>query len=79
FPERKETVAVSIRNGVLVHEENYAHSSPAATIAMPRAAFLGAMFAGMDMQPKIDGDAAAWTTFRTLFETPPQNFNIVTP
>jgi len=79
FPERKEKIAVTIRNGVLIHEEGIAHASPAASVTMPRRAFLGAMFAGMDIQPKIDGDAAAWATFRTVFETPPANFNIVTP
>ncbi|MGD9801005.1 MAG: alkyl/aryl-sulfatase [Parvularculaceae bacterium] len=79
FPERKETIAVSIRNGVLVHETGHAHGAPAATVMMPRAAFLGAMFAGMEIQPKIVGDAAAWETFRGAFDTPPQNFNIVTP
>ena len=79
FPERKENIAVSIRNGVLIHEEGVAHADPAATITMPRAAFLGVMMAGMKVDPKIDGDAGPWETFRTLFETPPPDFNIVTP
>jgi len=79
FPDRKETVAVSLRNGVIIHEEGVRHNAPAATVTMPRAAFLGVMLAGMALEPKIDGDADAWTAFRTLFETPPTNFNIVTP
>lgn len=79
FPERKEQIAVSIRNGVLIHEEGVAHRQPAATVTMPRAAFLGVMLAGMTADPKIAGDNAAWETFRTLFETPPPDFNIVTP
>ncbi len=79
FPERKETIAVSIRNGVLIHEEGVLHPTPAATVTMPRAAFLGAMLAGMTAAPKITGDAAAWETFRTQFEAPPTDFNIVTP
>ncbi|OFX01118.1 MAG: alkyl sulfatase, partial [Alphaproteobacteria bacterium RIFCSPHIGHO2_12_FULL_63_12] len=79
FPERRETIAVSVRNGVLVHEEGVAHKDPAATVTMPRAAFLGAMMAGVTVEPKIAGDAAAWETFRTLFEAAPTDFNIVTP
>ena len=79
FPERKETIAVAIRNGVLIHEEGRVHDAPAATATLPRAAFLAAMFAGAPTKAEIVGDAAAWETFRTLFETPPSNFNIVTP
>ncbi len=79
FPDRSETVAVSIRNGVLVHEEGFSHASPTATITLPRQAFLGAMFAGAPINAKIAGDAAAWDLFRTLFETPPPDFAIVTP
>jgi alkyl sulfatase BDS1-like metallo-beta-lactamase superfamily hydrolase len=79
FPERKETFAISIRNGVLVDEENVAHAAPQATISLPRAAFLAALFAGADITPEIDGDAGAWTMFKGLFEAPPANFNIVTP
>jgi len=79
FPERKEMFAVSIRNGVLVHEAGAAHAAPQATIALPRAAFLSALFVGADVSPKIDGDAGAWKMFKGLFEAPPANFNIVTP
>lgn len=79
FPERGEIVAVSIRNGVLIHEKGFSHASPAATITLPRQAFLGAMFAGAPIDVKIAGDAAAWGLFKTLFETPPADFTIVTP
>lgn len=79
FPDRKEIFAVSVRNGVLVHEEGAAHPSPAASVTMPRAAFLAAMFAGAPVNAEIVGDAAAWDLFRTLFETPPPDFAIVTP
>lgn len=79
FPDRKETIAVSIRNGVLVHEKGVGREPPAATVTMPRAAFLGAIFLGADMKPQIAGDEKAWTTFTTLFESPPAGFNIVTP
>jgi alkyl sulfatase BDS1-like metallo-beta-lactamase superfamily hydrolase len=78
FPERKEAVAATVRNGVLVHE-GVVHAAPAATITLPRQAFLGAMFAGLQVDAKVAGDAAAWETFRTLFETPPPDFAIVTP
>ncbi len=79
FSDRNETIAVSVRNGVLVHEEGVTHASPSTTVTMPRAAFLGAMFQGMPANAKITGDAAAWETFRTLFEAPPADFAIVTP
>lgn len=78
FPERKEAIAATIRNGVLVHE-GVVHAAPAATITLPRQAFLGAMFAGFPVEAKIVGDAAAWETFKTLFEKPPLDFAIVTP
>lgn len=79
FPERKETIAATVRNGVLVHEEGVSHEAPAAAVTMPRAAFLGAMFAGVPVEAKVAGDAGAWETFKTLFEAPPADFNIVTP
>lgn len=79
FADRGEKFAVTVRNGVLVHEKDVAHKTPAATVTMPRAAFLGVMFAGMPLGAKVEGDAGAWETFKTLFETPPADFAIVTP
>ncbi len=79
FPERKEVFAVTVRNGVLVHEQGVSHETSAATVTLPRAAFLGAMFAGVEANASVEGDVSAWEVFRTLFEAPPADFNIVTP
>ncbi len=62
FPERRERVRVSLRNSVLIHEAPGA-GEVAATITLPRAAFLGMLFAGTSPASlvqagtmKIDGD-----------------------
>jgi alkyl sulfatase BDS1-like metallo-beta-lactamase superfamily hydrolase len=79
FPEREEVFAAAVRNGVLVHEAGVRHAAPAATIVLPRAAFLGAMFAGVPVEAKITGDVGAWQLFQTLFDAPDGDFDIVTP
>lgn len=62
FPERRERVRVTLRNAVLIHEQPGA-GEVAATITLPRAAFLGMLFAGTTPASlvqagnmKIDGD-----------------------
>jgi alkyl sulfatase BDS1-like metallo-beta-lactamase superfamily hydrolase len=62
FPERRERVRVTLRNSVLIHEEP-GIGEVAATVTMPRAAFLGMLFAGTSPASlvqagtmKIDGD-----------------------
>lgn len=79
FPDRGEVFAVTVRNGVLVHEAGAAGASADASLTLPRAAFLGAMFAGVPASPKVVGDEAAWSDFRTFFDAPDPNFSIVTP
>ncbi len=79
FPDRKEIFAATVRNGVLVYEAGVAHAAPTVSITMPRPAFLAAMLAGMTMSGDVTGDRNAWDMFRTLFETPPPGFAIVTP
>ncbi|NWG92736.1 MAG: MBL fold metallo-hydrolase [Parvularculaceae bacterium] len=79
FPERKEVFAATVRNGVLVHEAGVRHAAPAATIALSRAAFLGAMFAGRPAEAKVTGDVGAFERFQTLFDAPDGDFDIVTP
>ncbi len=80
FPERKEAFAVAIRNGVLVHEADVIHPQADVMLTLPRAAFLGAMFAGLPASPaKVDGNAAAWDGFRSFFDAPDPGFAIVTP
>lgn len=79
FPDRKESFAVSVRNGVLVHEPG-AITDADLSLSMPRAAFLAAMFAGLPASSAtIDGDGGAWNAFRTFFDAPDPNFAIVTP
>jgi alkyl sulfatase BDS1-like metallo-beta-lactamase superfamily hydrolase len=78
FPDRKESFAVTIRNGVLVHEPG-AMTGAGVTLTLTRAAFLGSMFAGLTFSPKIEGDASAWAAFKTFFDAPDPNFAIVTP
>ena len=94
FSDRKEVFALSVRNGVLVHEAR-AHGDPAATVTLTRPQFLYAMLApgtnsgapppeaiavaSSMAPPSIAGDAAAWELFRTLFEAPDPSFAIVTP
>lgn len=78
FPERNERILVTIRNGVLVHEEGVADPADA-TVTLPRAAFLQAVFTGAAPQARVEGDAGALARFFTLFDTPPADFAIVTP
>jgi alkyl sulfatase BDS1-like metallo-beta-lactamase superfamily hydrolase len=88
FTDRKERFAVTVRNGVLVHEKGVTLEDADATVALARPQFLLAMLApGSSPQavqsatapPAVTGDAAAWETFRTLFDAPDPNFAIVTP
>ncbi len=79
FPDRKEAFAVTVRNGVLIHEQG-AHAEADVSLSLPRAAFLGAMFAGMPAaSAKIDGDPESWKAFAGFFDAPDPNFAIVTP
>lgn len=79
FPERKEIVAMTIRNSVLVHEIGQAHAKPDVTITGPRAAFLAAMLGREGPPLKVDGDVEAWAFFRSVFSEPDASFAIVTP
>jgi len=80
FPERKEKFAVTVRNGVLVHESGVANPDADVSLTMPRAAFLGAMFAQIPAaSAKIEGDLEAWTSFAGIFDAPDPGFAIVTP
>ena len=79
FPERNETFAVTVRNSVLVYEVGPLADADL-SLTMTRAAFLGAMFAGLpSVTAKVEGDAEKWTAFRTYFDAPPADFAIVTP
>ncbi len=78
FPDRNERFSVAIRNGVLVHEADVMRKADV-SVTLPRAAFLGIMFAGLSFSPQTEGDAAAWTAFKSFFDAPDPNFAIVSP
>ena len=87
FPERGETRRVSLQNSVLVHEEGLSRPV-AATITIPRPAFLAMLFAGQTPAAlmeagvmKVEGEAGATAALMSVFDPadtgPP--FEIVTP
>jgi len=87
FPDLGETRLVSLRNSVLVHEPG-AGQPASATLTMPKAAFLGLIFAGQkpaDLVLKgvltMSGDPAAAATLLSVLDPPaaPEPFPIVTP
>ncbi len=84
FPERSERFAVSIANGVLVHERDVTLDD-APTITAPRAVFLQAMATGtmrravLSGQIRIAGNRRALEGMNEVFDTPDANFPIVTP
>ncbi len=84
FPERGERFAVTIANGVLVHERD-ATIADAPTITAPRPAFLQAMATGTMRAAvlagtiRIEGRRRTLEGLGELFETPDLNFPIVTP
>ncbi|GAN00451.1 alkyl sulfatase [alpha proteobacterium U9-1i] len=84
FPERDERFAVTIANGVLVHESGVTISG-APTITAARPVFLQAMAtqtmarAVLSGNVRITGNRRSLEGMGELFETPDINFPIVTP
>lgn len=84
FPERNERFAVTIANGVLVHERDQTVER-APTITSPRAVFLQAMAtqsmarAVLAGQIRIQGNRRSLEGLGEVFDTPDPNFPIVTP
>jgi alkyl sulfatase BDS1-like metallo-beta-lactamase superfamily hydrolase len=84
FPERGERFAVSIANGVLVHERDVALPD-APTITAARGDFLQAMASGamrravLAGRVRITGDRRSLEGLGEVFDTPDPNFAIVTP
>ncbi len=84
FPERNESFAVTISNGVLVHEAGVTLAD-APTVTSARAAFLQAMASGTMTQAvlagrvRITGNRRALQGLGDVFDTPDANFPIVTP
>jgi alkyl sulfatase BDS1-like metallo-beta-lactamase superfamily hydrolase len=83
FPERDERFAVTIQNGVLVHERDETANGP--TITSPRAVFLQAMAtqgmarAVLSGQIRIEGSRRSLEGLGEMFDAPDPNFAIVTP
>ena len=80
LPDVKERHFITVRNGVLVHEQDVPDPADV-TVTMPRAAFLRAL-AGAGAggpPPQVEGQADLLPLFLGLFETPPPDFPIVTP
>jgi len=84
FPERNERFAVSIANGVLVHERDITIAD-APTITSPRGVFLQAMAtqsmarAVLTRQIRIEGNRRSLEGLGDVFDNPDMNFPIVTP
>jgi alkyl sulfatase BDS1-like metallo-beta-lactamase superfamily hydrolase len=84
FPERNERFAVTISNGVLVHERDQTVAG-APTITSPRAVFLQAMAtqsmarAVLSGQIRIEGARRSLEGLGDVFDTPDPNFSVVTP
>ena len=84
FPERNERFAVTIEDGVLVHERDITLPD-APTITSPRAVFLQAMASGsmvravLSGQVRIAGNRRSLEGLGEVFDTPDPNFAIVTP
>jgi alkyl sulfatase BDS1-like metallo-beta-lactamase superfamily hydrolase len=84
FPERSERFAVTIQNGVLVHESDVTLAE-APTITSPRGVFLQALGTGtmrravINGSIRISGDRRSLEGLNEVFDTPDPNFAIVTP
>ncbi len=87
FPDLDLTRFVSVRNSVLVHEPGTGQAADA-TLTLPKAAFLGMIFAGQkpaDLVARgvltISGDPSAAAALLGVLDppAPPQPFAIVTP
>ena len=84
FPERNEAFAVTIANGVLVHERDQTVAD-APTITSARAVFLQAMATQsmarsvLSGQIRIQGNRRSLEGLGDVFDTPDPNFAIVTP
>jgi alkyl sulfatase BDS1-like metallo-beta-lactamase superfamily hydrolase len=84
FPERNERFAVTISNGVLVHERDQTVAD-APTITSARGVFLQAMAtqsmarAVLSGQIRIAGNRRSLEGLGDVFDTPDPNFPIVTP
>jgi len=86
FTDRKETVFVSVENGVLIHQPITPPGPVDATLTISRADFLQSVLGGAPLAPKIasgaakiDGDIGALHKFASWMSPPRGDFAIVTP
>ncbi|RYF94215.1 MAG: MBL fold metallo-hydrolase [Caulobacteraceae bacterium] len=82
FPERQERYLVTVRNQVLVGRPALEGATAEATLTLPRALFLQALFSGKPLagQPgvKVEGNGAALVKMLGWFDAPKADFPIVT-
>jgi len=86
FPERGESVTVTIRNGVLIHEHGALEGDYDAQLTIARPALLAGMTGGTPVAERIaagdasiEGNPAALARFAGIFDRPTGDFPIVTP
>jgi alkyl sulfatase BDS1-like metallo-beta-lactamase superfamily hydrolase len=83
--DTNERSYLTIENGVLIHEEIAAPEPVNATLTVTRADFLGSIFGGQPLPPKVasgaakvDGDASALLKLASFMDPPNPAFPIVT-
>lgn len=86
FPDTSEEVLLSIRNGVMIHEDQIGNSDVAATLTINKADFIASMGNPAAVAQKLGsgeatltGDLMSFATFGGLFDQPDPSFAIVTP
>ncbi len=83
--DRKEQVAVSVGNAVMINELGQSHPIPQATLTGPRQLLLGLFFLKAPLAAleanglKIEGDRKSVEALQAAIEAPPPDFAIVTP
>jgi len=84
--DRKETVLITVGDGVLVHEAGASDPSAGATVRLTRPDLLMTLIAGFPFEGRvesgdivIEGDASLYAALVGLIEAPAPNFPIVTP
>lgn len=84
--DRRETILISVANGVLIHESGVRDPKADASVRMTRPNLVATLFGAQPPAPLIEaheiaveGDAAAYATLVDLIEPVEPNFAIVTP
>jgi alkyl sulfatase BDS1-like metallo-beta-lactamase superfamily hydrolase len=84
--DRKETILITVRNGVLIHEHGVSDPAAGVSLRMKRPQLLMTLFAGQPFAPlvqsgdiTVDGDIGLYAALIDLIEPVNANFAIVTP